>query len=139
MGLAVHKETIAVAVAYPGRSALEERGEIRNTPKAIGKLRRLSPDGELIAFCYEAGPCGYGIQQQITAFHLQRKASKASEAVQAISWKAQRRLCQRYRHLLAKGKIKQQVTTAIARELSGFIWAIVCEVMDKTNARATRA
>jgi hypothetical protein len=33
-------------------------------------------------------------------------------------------MCQRYRHLMAAGKPKVVVTTAIAREMVGFIWAI---------------
>ena len=60
--------------------------------------------------------------------HLQRRAEKTSESVQAIAWKAQKRLCGRYRHLSEKGKLKVQVCTAIARELIGFIWAIAMEV-----------
>lgn len=69
--------------------------------------------------------------------HLQRKASAASPKVQAIAWAAQKRLCARYRHLYHTGKAKCQVTTAVARELSGFIWAIACEVMGRPHA--TRA
>jgi transposase len=46
-------------------------------------------------------------------------------AICEVAWKAQVRLCSRYRHLLAKGKKKQQVIVAIARELAAFIWAIV--------------
>ena len=38
--------------------------------------------------------------------------------------KAQLRLCSRYRSLLARGKAKQTIVTAIARELAAFIWAI---------------
>ncbi len=45
-----------------------------------------------------------------------------------ISWQAQLRLCGRYRHLMASGKCKQQTTTAIARELLCYIWAIAREV-----------
>jgi transposase len=41
-----------------------------------------------------------------------------------IAWKAQLRLCARYRHFWAKGKVKPVIVTAIARELCGFIWAI---------------
>ena len=63
--------------------------------------------------------------------HLQRRAEKCSAAVQAIAWKAQKRLCGRYTHLLNRGKLKVQVCTAIARELVGFIWAIGCEVMNR--------
>ena len=55
---------------------------------------------------------------------LQRRAKRAPEAVQEIAWKAQKRMCGRYRLLEARGKPRVQVTTAIARELTGFIWAI---------------
>ncbi len=55
---------------------------------------------------------------------LQRRAERTPEAVQDIAWKAQTRLCARYRALEARGKMKVQVSTAIARELAGFIWAI---------------
>lgn len=65
--------------------------------------------------------------------HLQRRARHTSEAVQAIAWKAQRRLCGRYRHLLSRGKLPVQAVTAIARELCGFIWAIAHEVMASRN------
>jgi transposase len=55
---------------------------------------------------------------------LQRRAERASEQAQEIAWKAQKRLCGRYRLLEARGKLKVQVCIAIARELAGFIWAI---------------
>lgn len=53
-----------------------------------------------------------------------QRAERTSEEVQEISWKAQLRLCGRYRSLEARGKIKVQTCTAIARELAGFIWAV---------------
>jgi transposase len=56
--------------------------------------------------------------------HLQRRAARTSEAVQDIAWKAQKRLCSRYRLMEGKGKLKVQACTAVARELAGFIWAI---------------
>ncbi len=55
---------------------------------------------------------------------LQRRQKLASAAVKAIAWKAQHRLHSRYRRLSGRGKVKQQVVTAVARELLGFIWAI---------------
>lgn len=55
---------------------------------------------------------------------LQRRAERTAEVVQEIAWKAQKRMCSRYRLLEARGKLKVQVCTAIARELTGFIWAI---------------
>jgi transposase len=44
--------------------------------------------------------------------------------VKRIAWKAQLRLTSRYRSMSARGKNKQLVITAVARELSGFVWAI---------------
>ena len=58
---------------------------------------------------------------------IQRRAEKASPPVQAIAWKAQVRLCGRFRKLRNNGKHANVVVTAIARELLGFIWAIVIE------------
>jgi transposase len=55
---------------------------------------------------------------------LQRRVERTPEVVQEIAWKAQKRMCGRYRLLESRGKLKVQVTTAIARELTGFIWAI---------------
>ena len=60
--------------------------------------------------------------------HLQRYAEQASPEVQQIAWKAQKRLCARFRRMMARGKPKNVVCTAIARELLGFIWAIACEL-----------
>jgi transposase len=70
VGLDVHKETIAVAVAEPGRGEPVYRGEIANKPKKVEKLvAKLSESygGGLLLFCYEAGPCGYVLHRQILA------------------------------------------------------------------------
>ena len=58
---------------------------------------------------------------------LQRRAEKTAPAIQAIAWKAQKRLCGRYGRLSARGMPKNKVCTAIARELLGFMWAIAWE------------
>jgi transposase len=50
------------------------------------------------------------------------------KAVRALAWKAQLRLTGRFRRLVARGKAKPKVATAVARELTGFIWAIGQEV-----------
>ena len=66
VGLDVHKDTIAVAVASPGRSKPKSLGIITNTKKSVLKLiGKLSPDGEVLGFCYEAGPCGYELYRWI--------------------------------------------------------------------------
>jgi transposase len=45
-------------------------------------------------------------------------------SIRDIAWKAQLRLCARYRRLVSAGMERVVVTTAIAREMVGFIWAI---------------
>jgi len=49
--------------------------------------------------------------------HLQLRLEKVPKVIQDISWKAQVRLCKRYRRLVARGKNVNQVVVAIAREL----------------------
>ena len=70
---------------------------------------------------------------------IQQRAERTSPTVQAIAWEAQKRLCGRYRRLMATGKVKQQVTTAVARELAGFLWAIACEAMNKPHGSKATA
>ena len=66
VGLDVHKERIAVAVALPGREEPVYRGEVAHQRKSlVGLIGRLSPHGEVLSFCYEAGPCGYGLYREI--------------------------------------------------------------------------
>ena len=67
VGLDTHKDTIAVSVVDAGGGSARFFGEVANRPAAIKKLiKRFSPDGEVVSFCYEAGPCGYGLYRQIT-------------------------------------------------------------------------
>jgi transposase len=69
IGLDVHKQTIAVALAEAGkRGEVREYGTIANTPTALKALAsKLAKSGSTLRFCYEAGPCGYGIQRQLSA------------------------------------------------------------------------
>jgi transposase len=65
VGLDVHKDTIAVAVADAG-GEVRYFGEITNTPEAMAKLvGQLRKGGARLSFCYEAGGCGYGIFRQL--------------------------------------------------------------------------
>ena len=60
--------------------------------------------------------------------HLPLRLEKLPKPIQDVSWKAQVRLCKRYRQLSARGKNPNQVVVAIARELSAFMWAIAQQV-----------
>jgi transposase len=59
---------------------------------------------------------------------IQKRVERLPAHVRAIGWKAQVRLCKRYRRLLGRGKHANVVITAIARELIAFMWAIAKEV-----------
>jgi transposase len=69
VGLDVHKEGIVVAVAEDGiRGEVREYGRIANTPAALDRLaHKIGREGVRLRFCYEAGPCGYGIQRHLSA------------------------------------------------------------------------
>ena len=60
---------------------------------------------------------------------MQTRVGAAPRTAREIAWKAQTRLCGRFRTLTRKGKRSTIVVTAIARELSAFIWAINREVV----------
>lgn len=96
----------------PGK---HRRGAITKTGNS--HLRRLAGES---AWSYRYKPSlSYALRK--------RQEGQRSEVVE-ISWKAQLRLCGRYRRMTARGKEKQKVVTAIARELLGFMWAIGTEV-----------
>jgi transposase len=59
---------------------------------------------------------------------IARRQSKLSKSVCDTAWKAQLRLCARFRKLAARGVPRNKVVVAVARELSGFVWAIAREV-----------
>jgi transposase len=67
VGMDVHKATIAVAVAEGVRGGeVRQLGIFPNRAEVIAKLaKRLAGDGRELSFCYEAGPCGYGLQRQL--------------------------------------------------------------------------
>jgi len=120
------RELMAYLGLVPGEYSSGQRQQRRGITKTgNGHVRRVLVEA---AWCYR-------FPARKTA-HLQRKAERTSEEVQAIAWKAQKRLAHRYRHLHHQGKPKQQVCTAVARELAGFIWAIAWQVTDPVHAAA---
>lgn len=91
------------------------RGAITKAGNA--HLRRLLGEA---AWCYRFRPA--------VRYPLKKRQQELAPEINEISWKAQVRLCNRYRRLVARGKTKQKVAIAIARELLAFMWAIGIEV-----------
>lgn len=109
-------------MGYSGMTSSEDstgssvrRGAITKTGNA--HLRRIVGEA---AWAYQHRPAMSPV--------IKKRQEGLSEEVKEIAWKAQHRLCTRYRRLMAKGKIRQKVATAIGRELLGFIWAIGTQV-----------
>lgn len=122
----------------------------------LGDLRRFQHPQELMAYLglvpseHSSGPSvRRGAITKAGNPHVRRLLAEAAWAYQGIprigrqhayrqealpkvvcdiAWKAQLRLTGRFRRLVARGKAKPKVATAIARELTGFIWAIAREV-----------
>ena len=59
---------------------------------------------------------------------MQKRQEDLPKSVIDIAWQAQLRLCRRYKRLMHKGKHRNMVVIAIAREMAAFIWSISREV-----------
>ena len=98
---------------------------------STGESRRLGPitkagNGHARRALVEAA-WAYRYPAKVSA-HLQLRLEPCAKPIQDIAWKAQVRLCKRYRRLVARGKNSNVVVTAIAREILAFLWAIAQEV-----------
>ena len=78
------------------------------------------------ALLYEAAWC-YRQSAKVGQWMTARRPRDLPQYALDIAWKAQLRLCSRYRKLVARGKKSQVAITALARELLGFVWAIARE------------
>lgn len=67
VGLDVHKDTIAVAVAEPGRGAGRQIGVIAHNVAKLEKLLERYGEPRQVQVVYEAGPTGYGLQRTLAA------------------------------------------------------------------------
>jgi len=82
----------------------------------------------------------YQHRPNVTGFLLRRQKSLAmSDEVKQIEWKAQHRPNKRYKSMSARGKNKNQIVTALGRELLGFVWAIATNVEKQQRAQAAVA
>jgi transposase len=100
-----------------------QRGGITKTGNA--HLRRVIGEA---AWAYQRRPWVGGL--------LRKRQQGLEQEVKDIAWKAQQRLHARYTKLSARGKNKNQVVTAVGRELLGFVWAIATRTEAKYQKKA---
>lgn len=87
------------------------------TKSGNAHLRRIVVES---AWCYRHWPR--------VGERLRQRHQGVPAEITEIAWKAQNRLHKRYLKLMNAGKDQRKVTTAVARELLGFIWAIAIKV-----------
>jgi transposase len=100
-----------------------QRGGITKTGNA--HVRRVIGEA---AWAYQRRPWVGGF--------LRKRQQGLEQEVKDIAWKAQQRLHSRYTKLSARGKNKNQVVTAVGRELLGFVWAIATRTEAKYQKQA---
>jgi transposase len=98
------------------------RGPITKTGNA--HLRRVIVEA---AWAYQYRPWVGGA--------LLKRQQGVDQEIKDLAWKAQWRLHTRYKKLAARGKNKNQIVTAVGRELLGFIWAIAVRIEGRASAR----
>lgn len=67
---------------------------------------------------------------------IRKRQQGLSPEICEVAWKAQHRLHDRYRHLLASGKERPVAVTAVGRELLGFAWDIACRTERHVREKA---
>ena len=95
------------------------------------RTRGITKQGNSVlrALLFEAA-WAYRFAPKVSVAMKARRPEGIAQGAIDIAWKAQVRLCGRYRKLLAGGKKSQVAITAIARELLGFVWAIARSVAE---------
>jgi transposase len=98
------------------RSSGERRRQGSITKTGNAHVRRL-----LVEAAWSAG------RRPQVGPRLARRQQGADPLVHARAWRCQRRLHRRWRRMAARGKPRQKIVVACARELAGFVWAIATE------------
>ena len=105
-------------MAYLGLVPSENSTGERRRQGAITKTGNASARRALVeaAWAYR-----YGARVSVG---IARRQSGLAKSVTDLAWRAQLRLCTRFRRLSARGLHRNKIVVAVARELSGFVWAL---------------
>jgi transposase len=109
-------------MSYLGLIPSEDSSGERRRQGAITKAGNSSARRALVEAAW-----AYQYTAKVSALIARRQAD-VPKAVLDIAWKAQVRLCARFRRLAARRVNRNKIVVAIARELAGFVWAIAQQV-----------
>jgi transposase len=120
--------TAPSAMAFVGLVPSEHSSGTRHARGAITKTGNAHLRRVLVEAAWQ-----YRHQPFVSAAVRQRQRG-APVAVIAHAWTAQQRLHRRYQRFAARGKPKQLIVTAVARELTGFVWAALTQLSDRPTS-----
>jgi hypothetical protein len=109
------------------RQLMAYAGLVPSENSSGGKVRRrgITKTGNThVRWLLVESAWSYRLKARKTAHLLKRQAGVSAEVAE-LSWKAKVRLCGRYQRLFQKGKPKGKIIVGIARELAGFMWALI--------------
>ena len=112
-------------MAYLGLIPSEDSSGERRHQGAITKAGNSSARRALVEAAH-----AYQYRAAVTPV-IARRQGGIPKAVTDIAWKAQLRLCARFRRLSTRGVNRNKIVVAVARELAGFVWAIAQQIKPK--------
>jgi len=112
-------------MAYLGLIPSEDSSGDRRHQGAITKAGNSSARRALVEAAH-----AYQYRAAVTPV-IARRQSGIPKVVTDIAWKAQLRLCARFRRLAVRGVNRNKIVVAVARELAGFVWAIAQQIKPK--------
>ncbi len=113
-------------MAYLGLIPGEHSSGNTIRPRGITK----TGNSELRRLLYESA-WSYRTPAKVGAWLITYRPDSVTQDSKDIAWKAQQRLCSRYKKLLQRGKKSTVAITAVARELTGFMWDIAITAQNK--------
>lgn len=114
-------------MAYLGMIPTEDSSGPRRRQGAITKAGNSSARRAMIEAAW-----AYQYHAAVSPVIARRQTGLPKAAID-IAWKAQLRLCARFRKLRARGLNKNKIVVAVARELAGFVWAIARQIQPRTR------
>jgi transposase len=139
-----HRRYLAKVICPTPTQQIVFQESVRAVDEQVDRMHRLEAELLERAPAWRLYPVVQALQALRGVPSSSRSPSSPSSATsrgstQDIGWKAQVRLCKRFRRLTARGKHPNVAVTAIARELIAFMWAIAKEVPSRRKPSSTRS